>query len=354
MSDVLTIQQLVEGFQREILGQEQQALTRLVSAYERTYRQLVREQDALLEIMQAKRDAGETITAAMVKKDRRYRELIEQTQAEMDKYAAVLEDVVRGGQGDAFALGLAHSEQTIQYGLSSLPEPYRSQIVGTLNRIPNEAVQAMVAALQEDSPLWSETLTSFGADAAQGVADALLKGILSGKGPAAIARDMMTVWGIPLTRAMTISRTETIRAHRAAVMAGYRANSHVAKGWTWMSAQDNRVCMSCTAMHGTHHPLTETLEDHPNGRCYALADTVTWRDLGIDMDEVEDEPIISGEDWFKAQPESVQREMMGPGKYEAWVNGQFKFGQLSHYTYDERWGGMFTEATLEQLGVKAE
>lgn len=349
MTDVLTIQQLVEGFQREILSQERQALQRLVSAYERTYRQLAREQDALIELMQAKRDAGETITAAMVRKDKRYRELIEQTQAEMDKYAAILEDVVRGGQDSAFMLGLTHSEQSIQYGLSRLPEPYRSQITGTLNRMPSEAVKAMVAALQEDSPLWSETLASFGADAAQGVADALLKGLLSGKGPAAIARELTTAWGIPLTRAMTISRTETIRAHRAAVMAGYRSNSHVVKGWTWMSALDNRVCGSCLAMHGTHHPLTETLDDHPNGRCYALADTVTWRDLGIDMDEVEDEPIVAGEEWFKSQPESVQREMMGPGKYQAWVDGKFAFGQLAHSTYDKRWGRTFTEATLEQL-----
>jgi hypothetical protein len=57
----------------------------------------------------------------------------------------------------------------------------------------------------------------------------------------------------------------------------------------------------------------------------------------------------SGEEWFNAQSEATQRDMLGPGKYEAWKDGKFEFGDLSKTVDDPVYGPMRQEATLKEL-----
>lgn len=57
----------------------------------------------------------------------------------------------------------------------------------------------------------------------------------------------------------------------------------------------------------------------------------------------------TGEDWFKSQPESVQRDAMGAGKFEAWQDGKFEFSALSSTYQDDIYGEMRREATLQEL-----
>jgi hypothetical protein len=101
-------------------------------------------------------------------------------------------------------------------------------------------------------------------------------------------------------------------------------------------------------MHGTEHTLDEDMDDHPNGRCSMVPITVSMADLGIDAPETGLE-VETGESWFRGQPESVQREMMGPGKYEAWRAGRYEFDALVTQSSDPRWGTTRTETTLEAL-----
>lgn len=82
--------------------------------------------------------------------------------------------------------------------------------------------------------------------------------------------------------------------------------------------------------------------------CAALPQTITYADLGLDIPE-DTTPPESGESWFSRQPESVQREMMGPGKFEAWQKGQFEFSQLSKDYDDPAYGTLKREATLTEL-----
>lgn len=63
-----------------------------------------------------------------------------------------------------------------------------------------------------------------------------------------------------------------------------------------------------------------------------------------------DNPIQqTGEDWFKAQDEQTQRDMLGTGKYEAWQDGKFEFSALSTTYQDDVYGEMRREATLQEL-----
>jgi len=98
-------------------------------------------------------------------------------------------------------------------------------------------------------------------------------------------------------------------------------------------------------MHGTTHPLSEPLNDHYNGHCTMVPETVSYRDLGLDVDAPEIE-IESGEAWFRSQPRETQIEMMGLSKWQAWQSGAFEFDSLATTSPDPAYGDMVTEDSL--------
>lgn len=345
-----TIQEVIQQYQAQLEARNVEATARLLDSYKRAYADLSKQQDALLLEVQSMRERGVKVTRAQINKLRRYRELLKDTAAQMDKYAAIIEDEVWREAPGAVYIGLEQAEAMVQAAFSGLAPEAQAQIMGTFQRLPAEAVEAMVGAMRADSPL-ARLLATFGAEAAQGIGDALITNLIAGKNPRTVAARLANEWGMPLTRALTIARTEQLRAHRMATMASYRANSHIVKGWIWMATEDTRTCCSCLNMHGTKHGLDETLDDHVNGRCCASPVPVSFAELGLEgMDEIP--PPVSegdGERWFSGQPESAQRAMMGPGKYEAWREGRFTFSQLSKAVYSDEWGRSFVETPLKEL-----
>jgi hypothetical protein len=146
--------------------------------------------------------------------------------------------------------------------------------------------------------------------------------------------------GMPLSKALTIARTETNRAFREATKETYRRNPHVVKGWIWMADinGDPEPCLACLAMHGTKHEMDETLDDHPNGRCTMLAITPSFEELGIEGVDQPDTAVESGADWFDRQPEERQREIMGEERYDLWKQGNLDFEDLATTRHSDEWG----------------
>jgi hypothetical protein len=97
--------------------------------------------------------------------------------------------------------------------------------------------------------------------------------------------------------------------------------------------------MSCVAMHGTLHPVDERMNDHHNGLCVPLPAVEGF------PNPVEE----SGEDWFRRQSAGVQRQMMGPGKLDAWNQGLVQIGQMSGVREDDVYGPMRYELPLKAL-----
>jgi hypothetical protein len=111
--------------------------------------------------------------------------------------------------------------------------------------------------------------------------------------------------------------------------------------------------MSCISQHGSEHPLGERLNDHHNGRCAPLPKTISFADLGLNIPERR-APVQRGEVWFEAQPEALQREMMGGATFRAWKDGQVNFADLSQPYDDEIYGELLRQASLKDiLGGKA-
>jgi len=341
---VATIQQIIATYQRQLANLDDAATARLLQSYQAAYTQLEAHQAALL----AEIATMENVTSAAIYKRDRYQRLISETRRLMDRYGAVIEDQVRADAPGVMRLGTDQARDLIQGAFDGIPEPQRGSILATFQVMPTDAIEAMTAALLEDSPLWTETLASFGDDAAQGIADELITHLLSGKNPIDTARAMMNVWGVPLTRALRIARTEHLRAFRAASLVNYQRNAHLLDGWRWHANLDVRTCMSCVNLHGTLFPLTETMSDHIAGRCVMIPEVKSLAEYGLgqvgyDLKEGD------GERWFNEQPEKMQKGMMGPGKYEAWQANKFKFSALSTAKQSKVWGRMFVETTLGEL-----
>ena len=346
------IQQIIAEFVAAADALDARAATALADSYRRVYNRLEPAQAALIAEIDAMRESGKQVSAAKLKQLERYRYLTETTEREMAFYAGVVSDTTEAAAEEAAWLGTQEAEALMASMFDDAPADVAASIVASFQRVPREAVTALTAALQAESPL-ADLLATFGPEAADGIADALLTNLVAGRGSRVVAREMTRAWGVPLTRALTIARTETNRAHRMAAVANYRNNAHVVKGFRWHSALSSRTCMACIALHGRLFPLSETLDDHPNGRCAAIPVSKTWAELGLgDLGLPETGTALQegdGEAWFRNQDEATQRRMLRGGKYDAWKAGDIKLSDLVHESTDRRWGRTFSEASLKSI-----
>ena len=104
---------------------------------------------------------------------------------------------------------------------------------------------------------------------------ALADGIAQGQGAKQVAREMTKIVKVTRDRALTIARTEIVRAHHTGNIAemkrlGIQGVKVLAE---WKTAGDNRVCASCAGLEGrvfTVKRIEGLIPLHPNCRCVAL------------------------------------------------------------------------------------
>jgi hypothetical protein len=81
-----------------------------------------------------------------------------------------------------------------------------------------------------------------------------------------------------------------------------------------------------------------------------IPDVISYKDLGFDVEEAP--PVLehaTGEQWFKAQPEAMQRSMLGPGKYDLYSTGKVKLTDIVGEHTDPTYGQMIIEKPLKEL-----
>ncbi len=321
-----TVIALAQKLREAINKHDQIALGRIIGAYGGVWARLQDLADALaLEI------AGtEDISRGQVLRLERYKALIDQTERELRRFSGFMETELRTGAQGAISLGTTHARLLM---LAARP-----QLQGTFNQLPRAAIETLLGFLQNDSPLFKR-IELLAPSTAEFVSKKLLEGVAVGLGPRQIAGEIRKAMGLGLTDALRMTRTAQLWSYREATRANYIANGDVVDGWIWLADLSGDPCMSCVAMHGTEHPLTESLDDHYNGRCSELPKLVG-------------EPPTteqSGEAWFETLDESKQRELMGDARWQAWKDGKFEFAALSTSEDDEVYGSMRVETALEAL-----
>jgi SPP1 gp7 family putative phage head morphogenesis protein len=289
------------------------------------------------------RAAGERVSQAWIVEQWRLQGMEQQILAEMRLWVDVAERRITQDQIEAALAGTRDARELLIETLGPSP-------VGAMSEpaLPVVPVQIMAGNLAGGRPL-GNLLNALGADVAGVVRSALIQGVALGRNPREIARMAARKAGLPLARALTIARTEMLRAYRSATLETFRANANVVQSWMWHSALDRRTCAVCWAMHGTVHSIDEELESHPSCRCAMLPLTRGWGELGIDGVPETSPKIEPGEAIFARQPASVQRAVLGPGKYRMYQQGELRLADVVGRTRSPVWGGGRRERSLREL-----
>lgn len=334
--------EVMQAFRLALLRRERASATRLVNAYGETYRRLLPQIDALIAEL-------EVTDPKLWKryKLQRLQSLKRQIEGEIRDYSVYADRELTIGAREAINQAGKEAKITVQAALPGF-ERLDARIMQSWNRLPTESVETLLGFLETGSPL-RQSLNALGPTVADVVEKRLTEAISLGYNPRKVAPLIRDELGKSLDWSLRTARTTQIYAYREAARANYIANNQVVKGWIWRCARGDRTCMSCIAMDGTRHELTERLNDHHNGRCFPEPETFSYRELGIDIDEPPAAVTENAQTWFEKQPEVRQRAMMGNAKYEAWKSGQFQLGQLTRNSTDAVWGEIRTETPLQDL-----
>jgi hypothetical protein len=173
----------------------------------------------------------------------------------------------------------------------------------------------------------------------------------------------------------TLVRSWVQSANVAAQQTVAQSNSDVIKGWRWDATLENGnyargrgTCLRCLALDARDeiYPLNggPSIPLHPNCRCLRRYVTKSYRDMGIDIDELDDkvrpytirgkidpvtgkvqrgatgtggQPLIDAgritggmKEYFKKiLPDELQRQTLGPRRYQLWKDGKIKLADLA-------------------------
>jgi len=182
---------------------------------------------------------------------------------------------------------------------------------------------------------------------------ALIRGVALGQNPRTTAATMLRRseqhFNGGLTRALNISRTESLDAQRLAAATYQQQHRDVLAGWAWNAKLDARTCPSCWVQHGQLHPLTEPGPyDHQQGRCSRVPVTKTWAELGIAIPEPPS-ALPDAQQRFRNLPRAEQLAVMGPARLQALDDGNITWDQLSTRVTNPRWRPSYVATSVQQV-----
>lgn len=338
-----TIDDIVAAYRAELAARERARTRELIAAYHRLWQRIEPRIAELTVAIERARGEGRPVLAALYERERLavlQDEVIRELQRVTGRtYAEIVREQIHAGE-----VGTESAERLWREVIEA------QGIFSTANvRLPRAAIEAMVGALTEGSPLRS-LLAGLAPETWTLVRDALIEAVVLGRNPRAIAALVRDALNTSLTRALTIARTEILRAYRTSQLETYRETG-VIKGWVWVAAvHSDRTCLSCVAMHGTWHPLDEPMSEHPRGRCSAAPAL-----KGPDRDGYYREaPFgVPGPQWFEGLAASEQRDILGPSKWAAYKAGDIELSDLVSVRESSQWGMTRSVASLSEAQANA-
>lgn len=314
---------------------------KIAEYYREAFRQVTAETISFGDWVAKRQIAGEAISPSWLMRQERYLSLQSQMASAVESFGENVESLLQSQRFWATRAGLD--------GL--LDEVLRTNgLVGKVGNIGDfsrdtwakfdakafEAASALTTL--QRSPL-TQLLSNMGPDVLAEFRGLFLSGIAIGKNPRVIARSVASrIQGMTQGRAQLIARTEWHRATRIARSEAFQ-QSDVIRSWIWRAAQDRTTCGVCFLMHGTEHPVTETLAGHPGCRCVMVPRTKDWHELGLPGTPATSPKMEPGSSMFRRLSEAEQRRLIGPTRLEQWKNGV----KLKDMLYDRPnavWGPM--------------
>ena len=339
-------QKAVEEMAKQMRNLDSATAAQMIQEYGSTYQALQRDLNRLL------REAKERdLKPWQIMRMQRLKQLEAQFISNVTRFSNVAGNSITTAQRAAVGLSTQNAPLVAN---AALPQGVTLNTLAEVglgwNRLPTEAFDAFVGISGEGKPI-GNLLEPLGEEAAGNIKAAIRSGIMRGKAPGVVASDIRRVAGMPLGRALTISRTEINRAHREATRLNYYANSNIVKGWRRLASKDSTTCIACIALDGTLYENEEPIDSHPNCRCAMVPETLQYSDLGLDVPDLEQPPDATA--WFNEQSASTQQKMLGKAKYDALKRGKVK--SLKDFVAvkdDPVWGKTASVASDKSLGLE--
>jgi hypothetical protein len=336
VSDPLVVTQLRE-FKEGVLAREAQQQRLMARRWLQVEAKLESQITALSEQITRLSLEGKDVASRVHTLDR-YHKLLAQAQEEFQEYAQWADGVITSGQTEMALGGVQHSLtllDTIAVGMD-------------FNRLNPSAVTNMIGMTADGQPLGELLKLRMVRDSTglplpgvhERLSQTLVNATAQGWNPRKTADMIRDDLSGGLDKALQISRTEQIRSYRMAQAQAYEASGLNLKVKR-LVAHNDRTCLACLSREGEVTPANVPIADHPLGRC-----------TGVPFLADGPEPqFLSGEKWLESQPEATQRSIMGGKRFDAWKNGDVKFGDFASVTHDPVWGGGLKVTPLRELGV---
>lgn len=187
-------------------------------------------------------------------------------------------------------------------------------------------------------------------DTASSFQTAVRQGLVAAETTPQIVGRVRGVMNISKRSAKTLVHTSAQSVANSAREKIFEDNSDVMSGKEWSAALDRRTCPSCGVRDGKRwtidnkpidHAIPYTIPpQHFQCRCSMIPVLKTWKELGINMDELSDSTRASMEgqvtdktfaDWLKRKTETdptFADRTLGKGRAELWRNGKITMDQM--------------------------
>lgn len=137
----------------------------------------------------------------------------------------------------------------------------------------------------------------------------LVAGLLAGRNPGVVGRDLATAVGFSAVKADAVARQTVMQAYRVASLESYRRNG--VEEFERLATNSPRTCAQCLAMDGTRQRTSELMAVHVRDRCTVVPVVPGYNPS----------PRELGKDWFDRQPEEVKGRILGPGGLKLYNEG---------------------------------
>lgn len=156
--------------------------------------------------------------------------------------------------------------------------------------------------------------------------------------------------------AQAVVRTSVNHVSNVAAQTTWKENSHLVKGWQYLATLDSRTTVTCAGLSGQVFPIGEgpIPPRHVNCRSLSVAVTKSFRELGVDKDELPPgkrasmDGQVAGDTtfakWLTMKGDAMQDTVLGKTRADL-----FRSGKLDLADFIKNDG---TVLTLDQLRKK--
>ena len=217
--------------------------------------------------------------------------------------------------------------------------------------------------------LLEEIFKSLASGKEEAIRGAVRLGMVQGESMAEITRRLMGTRaaryqdGIIDTHrrhASNIVRSVVQHTNNTAVAATFANNKDIVRGWVYVATLDSRTCSVCFSQSGKEFELGKGPIPirHVSCRCYQIPRVATWRELGVDLDEMPAgkraskgglvDADISFHSWLKGESEKTQVDLLGKTRQKLFADGGLKIDRFTDTS-----GKLYTLDALKQKNAAA-